>query len=380
LKLTQRDIQIMGLLRFGVIEENKLYRMMFAKLSKDTPEAFASIIQDRANKASIEKKAIMDEMGGMVLKAIHLLDGDDVSGIQAEILAIAKKIDVANKRLHHFTKGLRQISRNLGASIQTSAFQKGTVKERQQMLARIIGERVDRLKEEVEQNDAMQRLKLRGRRAMRRLVDDRLVREYKRKTYEGVTLYYQLTDLGVSVVVSDLNDSASFLDRDMIRSKMTPIASLVHEDAVSAVMRSLYLHSSRHGYYIEYMYDEAALKKVYGRKKGVFYPDVQVRIKAAGPGGGVKIYNIEVDNATQPTRILERKIDPKYPLIILCLSNDRANELFRRLVLVGGHNDGFLIGEHKAFVKSGMFQCTLLSPPKGDLVHIGMPRGTRTAA
>jgi len=374
MKLTERDVEVLGMLRFGVIDADKLYRMFFIKMSKDADERFGKSIDTRRSEASINRSALIEYATAKAVAAVSCLNGDDVSGIEAELMSLSAEVKGKQKDMSSFASGIRRLSGGVSAIVKTDVIQGLNEKNRLEKLSSIIGDRMEKIARESLQGIEVRKLKMRGRRAVVRMIDAGLIREYKVNELSKTNIYYQLTELGASVATSQIEDGATFLDRDMIRCKRVPRASLIHEDAVSGVMRSLFYHSSAQGYFIDYMYDESALKRVFGRRKGKVYPDVQVRIKAAGPKGGIKIYNIEVDNATQPTRILQRKISKEYPLIILCLSADRGNMLYKRLSVVSGNEDGFLVGNQREFVRNGIYKVSLLAPPDGQLVNIGRPR------
>jgi len=377
MKLTERDVKVLGMLRFGLIDADKLYRMFFMRMSKDADERFGDTIEKRRSEAAINRKALIEYATDTAVKAAIRLDGEDVSGIQAELTALSAEMKEKKKEMAAFASGIRKIAKGMPAIVTTNAFQNLNQKNRLEKLSSIINERMGSIEKESLQAIEIKKIKMRGRRAIARMIDAGLIREYKANELSKTNTYYQLTDLGASVATSQIDDESTFLDRDMIRCKRVPRASLIHEDAVSGVMRSLFYHSSKQGYFIDYLYDEAALKRVFGRKKGRVYPDVQVRIKAAGPRGGIKIYNIEIDNVTQSTRILQRKISIEYPLIILCLSADRGNMLFKRLSVVSGNKEGFLVGNQKEFVEQGIYKVSLLAPPNGQLVNIGRPRNSQ---
>ncbi|RME58890.1 hypothetical protein D6779_05565, partial [Candidatus Parcubacteria bacterium] len=192
--------------------------------------------------------------------------------------------------------------------------------------------------------------------------------------------WFQLTKYGWQTLVLLDDSPETIVMQQSPRWGAVPLHQLYHESMVTEVIRTLCERAVRQGYRVSWLMSESCLRSLYARSGRRRFPDIQAEIEIVGDRGGKAVYNMEVDNATQPVHVLVEKMDVRFPLLILCADNERANWRMDQILSVGKtrHRNAFLISSVPLFVSNGLYSAPFLSPTASEFVTLKRPARTVT--
>lgn len=123
-----------------------------------------------------------------------------------------------------------------------------------------------------------------------------------------------------------------YKEREHVRMNTPSATQFDHEAGLSNIIRSVWQEArNRDTFKIEHINDEATQKKIYirqhGRPKGVFFPDLEVKIKPHKEDSNLKI-NIELDTGQKTRGYWVEKVSSWSPLIlVICTEPQRIEYL-----------------------------------------------------
>lgn len=375
IEVGERHLSILKGLRYGVTERDVLAKVVYSG-----PEIKNKLADVRRQKAKVNKerfKALMLQHRGLCLASISKMTKDDVASVQAAVLGSAQDIEQAMSWVwtQNAVSLLRQFANGLNAVVGTEMFRRMSLPQQQEYMAKRVEagfneiyKRQRQKTREIQMHDAL-------RKEILQLEKRSLVKVYRVGGARSGKVWYQLTKSGWQTLVSMDHSHETAIMQQSPRCGIVPMHQLVHEAMVTEVIRALCEKGVRQGYRVTWIMSEATLRSLYSRRGRRRFPDVQAEVMIVGGRGGKRVYNIEVDNATQPVHVLVEKMDVKSPLLILCANNENANRRMDQLESIGAtrHQNAFLISSVPQFVSSGLYSTPFLSPAASELITLQRP-------
>jgi len=168
-------------------------------------------------------------------------------------------------------------------------------------------------------------------RAMKKLENRGYLRRYEfsppNLSVKNAITCYVLTEAGVNFVCNEFA-----MERDFVRCAIPKNSEYKHELLVSDVIRILHKEAFENkAYKIDYIYDDRMMKRQAPPRKGLFYPDLRVRIVSKLRPGIT--FNIEVDAGEKGRGYwLQKMRSWADTTLVLTLTEDRTNMLYEYTV------------------------------------------------
>ncbi len=171
-----------------------------------------------------------------------------------------------------------------------------------------------------------------------------------KRQYSGirrVVTLFGLAERGIDELAKSTD-----LERDHIRSGMPNPEKLVHELMLSAVMRIIRDDARNNVYKLVYVYDDTVMKNITRPTRGIYYPDLLVRVLC--PNSGLVTFFLELDAGNKSKKYWVYKISSWANITLVLTLNIKRLEIMKQYVLISGRKQITVFAVADTFLKTGL--------------------------
>lgn len=210
-------------------------------------------------------------------------------------------------------------------------------------------------------------------RYMQKLIKDRFISSVSERMSvrqkRTVPIYY-LTPKGVGEFCN-----LTAAERDFVRVGLPRKGGWVHEIYLAHIIRVIREEERIGKYTVDFIYDDRQMKREHPqRKKGVYFPDLRVRLLSKANANKPVGFNVELDTGSKSRSYWIRKINSwskNTITLVITLTPERANLLFGYVRKEKGLTHiGF--GTYNEYEKNGLTQMRWAWTPEKEFARLNI--------